>query len=333
MTAPALPFTLKPVPPAARLVDDAWYTWGGSVTCTDDGRFHMLVARWPRHLGMDAWVTHSEIAHAEADHPLGPFTVTDTVLGRRDTGRWDAHVYHNPNVLRVDDTYYLYYMANRGDGSFWSHRNNQRIGVASAGHPAGPWRPSEEPVIDVTPNAWDALMTSNPAACLQPDGRVRVMYKAVSQGPMPFGGTVRHGVATADSPLGPFTKHPDPVLDHPTAKFAAEDPYIWHDGSRLRCLVKDQGGHYTGFPTRALCLFESTDGLDWRLGNPALLCGLDVALTDGRVEHFNYLERPQLYIDEQGPAVLYCGARADDSHSMNIHIPLRDDILESYPDA
>ena len=47
---------------------------------------------------------------------------------------------HNPTVIRARGKYYLYYMGNTGDGSFWSHRNNQRIGVAVADKPEGPWR-------------------------------------------------------------------------------------------------------------------------------------------------------------------------------------------------
>ena len=62
-------------------------------------------------------------------------------------------------------------------------------------------------------NAPDALVTSNPSVAARPDGGVLMIYKAVGlKRALPFGGPVVHLVATADSPTGPFTKHPIGML-------------------------------------------------------------------------------------------------------------------------
>ena len=86
----------------------------------------------------------------------------------------------------------------------WQHRNNQRIGVAVADSPYGPWQRFDKPLIDVgeSEEDYDCLMTSNPSVCQMADGRMLFVYKAVSKRcPLPQGGPVVHMGAAADSPL------------------------------------------------------------------------------------------------------------------------------------
>ncbi len=66
-----------------------------------------------------------------------------------------------------------------------------------------------------------------------------------------------HGVAVADSPLGPFTILPDPLL----TEAPAEDPFLWYDAARQRFLAvfKDWTGQYTQ-SNGGLGLMESLDG-------------------------------------------------------------------------
>jgi hypothetical protein len=78
---------IQPVPRSARFIDDDWYIWGGSMTRTDDGVCHLLYARWPRKLGFSSWLSHSEIAHATATDPLGPYTFDSVALPGKG-GHW-----------------------------------------------------------------------------------------------------------------------------------------------------------------------------------------------------------------------------------------------------
>jgi hypothetical protein len=93
-------------------------------------------------------------------------------------------------------------MGNTGDrnkvsGLNWSHRNNQRIGVAVADSPAGPWKRFDKPLIDTTPGFHDAQCLANPTVTERPDGGYLMVYKAVAEKkPQPFGGPVVHIVAT-----------------------------------------------------------------------------------------------------------------------------------------
>jgi len=317
---------IRPAPRTAKLAMRDWLVWGGSMVRTPDGTCHLLFSRWPRTRGHNAWCTHSQVAHATADHPLGPYTFQGIALAGAGGDAWDAHNIHNPNALRIGSKYYLYYNGNHGNGEYWNHRNNQRVGVAVADHPAGPWTRLDAPIVDVTRNAFDHLITTNPAVAYRPsDGKVVLVYKTVSRGKLPFGGRVRHGVAFADNPLGPFTKHRKPIFTHPTAKFPAEDPYIWWGRDRFYAIVKDQGGYFVRANRYALVLFESRDGLDWKLAPHPLVCHPEIPWEGGRVQKVHRLERPQLYLERGRPAVLFCAVSPNKTNipSYNVHIPLK----------
>lgn len=81
-------------------------------------------------------------------------------LGVRGAEYWDGLCTHNPTIHKFDGKYYLYYMGHTGDGKLlgspgkedlnWIHRNNQRVGLAVADSPNGPWTRFEEPLMDVS---------------------------------------------------------------------------------------------------------------------------------------------------------------------------------------
>ena len=324
------PAMLQATPKAARFCDEDYYIWCGSMIAGDDGKHHLLYSRWPRALGHNAWVTHSEVAHAVADNPLGPYKHVDVALPARGEKFWDGHCTHNPTAIRQGKKYYLYYMGNRGDqaettGLNFSHRNNQRIGVAVADSPAGPWKRSDKPLVEPTPGFHDALCCTNPAVVERHDQSILMVYKAVGdKNKLPFGGPVVHVVATADSPTGPFTKLPNPVFTKEGVAFAAEDPFLWRQFGRYWAIVKDNAGHFTG-QGKSLALFESADGVDWKPAKHPFVAKPEVRLNDGTVESLYSLERPQLGFVRGRPAALFCAADVDRrrEHSFNIHLPLK----------
>lgn len=323
---------IQPTPEFAKFIDKDFYIWGGSMVRDHEGMCHLFYSRWPRSLEHKAWVTHSEIAHAVAKEPLGPYRHVDVALPERGEDFWDGLCTHNPTVHQFEDRYYLYYMGNTGDRKLdgklnWTHRNNQRIGVAVADHPNGPWKRFESPVIDVSPNedAPDALMTSNPSILRREDDTYVLIYKGVGlQRAKPFGGPVVHLAATAKSPSGPFTKHHQPLFTSPGVKFPAEDPFIWSQDGHCWAIVNDHHGTFNGLGTDSLSLFTSADGLDWKVAKKPLVSARKIHWLDGTVQSLNRLERPQLWLENGKPAVLFCAAEETDRqlHSFNVHIPL-----------
>ena len=321
---------LQPVPSTAKFSDPDFNIWCGSPIKGDDGKFHLFYSRWPRKLGHLAWVTHSEVAHAISDSPFGPWEHHDVALSARGANYWDGSCTHNPAVIRLGGKFYLYYMGNYGDGIVqtplnWTHRNHQRIGVAVADSPNGPWTRFDQPIVDSTPGFYDALCCNNPSVAVRPEGGCLMVYKAVGdQGKMPFGGPVVHCVATSDRPTGPFHKQPRPIFVKAGVPFAAEDPFIWRGADRYWAVVKDNAGHFTqrGY---SLALWESADGLDWKLAKHPLVATPEVTWADGRQQKLEALERPQLLFDHGLPIALFCAAADAKGRdgSFNLQIPLK----------
>lgn len=341
---------VQPTPKDAVMRHQDYFIWCTSVVEGLDGKFHMLYSRWPRAAGFGAWVSDSEVAYAVADHPLGPFIFQNVALPRRGMEYWDGLCTHNPTVMRIGHKYYLYYMGITNDmgttkkamdeqlesalnQAWWGLRNNQRIGVAVADHPSGPWERMDHPLIDVSAdeNAFDSLLTSNPAAAVRPDGGMLFVYKAVTKGPTLRGGVVRYGIAMSDHPLGPVVKQPGTIFeaDEPGENqehwMVAEDPYIWHSGERYYAVCRDVSGLFTG-DEGGICLFESTDGLKWHAATHPKVLGSQFQWDDGS-SSVSKLERPQLLIREGKPIVLYgaLGIEAAEMkrwHSCGVFIPL-----------
>lgn len=308
---------MKPLATRAIFAMDGYFVWDPSLVMDAAGNHHLFFSRWPIREGFEAWVTHSEVCRAKAESPVGPYQFAEVVLPRR-PGYWDGDVTHNPSVLRFGERYYLYYNGNQSDGGWWDHRSNQRVGVAVADRPAGPWTRFDQPLLDVTPGAWDAKVTTNPSCAQTPDGRFILVYKGVGDRlPPPFYGPVLHGVAFADRPTGPFVKHPEPIFASAGAEFPGEDPFVWCQDGRYHALLKDQGTFYTS-SRRAIVRFESADGLNWTLSENPLFHERVLVHPDGRREDVQMLERPFLYCPVDGAAVFYCGVklRADQPTSV-----------------
>ena len=335
---------VRPVPLAARFSDPAWHIWCGAPIRGDDGKYHLLYSRWPVKVGFHpGWALRSEIAYAVGDQPLGPYRFVNVALPRRGvnpaTGEkfWDGDVTQQPNVLRhPNGKFYLFYMGNYGDGKDYpTHRNHQRVGVAVADTPAGPWHRFDRPILDVSadPTAFDSLCVTNPAAAVRPDGGILLIYKAVQiVAGKPMGGNVRFGAAIAASPEGPYVKTPGRIFEPETASTTqhwmfAEDPFVWfsaREGNRYYAVARDVVGQFTG-AKGGLALFQSEDGLRWRAADCAKVLGARFAWADGTLSN-TQVERPALLFDDRGDPVALFGAtdgyRKDGRTSFNVHLPL-----------
>ena len=196
---------------------DGYFVWCGTMTKGEDGTYYLYFSFWKKSLGFDAWVTSSKVGYATSKDPFGKFEFCGLAFdGANTENAWDRDCVHNPSVIKHNGKYYMYYMGNYGNGEYWDHRNHQRVGVAVADDPRGPWKRFDTPVIDVSPSGHDSLMTSNPSVTPAPDGKFYMIYKAVeNNGKLPKGGAVVCGIAVADDPLGPFTKSDKPIMVNP----------------------------------------------------------------------------------------------------------------------
>lgn len=331
---------VQPVPLDAKLIDEDYYIWCGSMVKGGDNKFHLVYSRWPRRLGHYAWITDSEVAHAVADNPTGPYKFVNVILPARGNQYWDGVATHNPTLLFKNGKYYLYYMGTTGtsslnppvtmkDTAWWDYRNHQRIGVAMAEKPDGIWQRFDKPIIDISVDstAYDALMVANPAVTFTEDNKVVLVYKQVEKNGKLSGGKVRFGVAFADSPTGPFIKEKRPVFEAKEGEkdwMIAEDPYIWFNKGYYYAIIRDVVGRFTG-EGGALALLISKDAKKWQPSKYPKVLGKTFIWEDS-TNSGTKLERPQLYLENGIPKILF-GAidinnKGPRSHSANIRIPL-----------
>ena len=333
---------IQPVPADCKFLQPGYFVWCGAPVRGNDGRYHLFYSRWPVKDGFHpGWAIHSEIAYAVANQPLGPYQFVNVALPARGTNAatgqkfWDADVTHNPNIVLRDGKYLLYYVGNYGDGNYPTHRNHQRIGVAIADKPEGPWRRFDQPIVDVNVDAtaFDSLCVANPATAVRSDGRLILIYKAVPivSGKL-MGGNVRWGVALADKPEGPYIKKPGHVFEAEGAEakihwMLAEDSYIWFSkkyGNHYYAVARDVVGKFTG-ASGGLALFESADGFHWNAtANPKVL-GARFNWADGTTSNQN-VERPALLLDGDDPVALFGatdGYQKNGRISFNVQIPLK----------
>jgi hypothetical protein len=306
---------------------DGYYVWCGTMTRDADGLYYLFFSFWEKELGFDAWVTHSKIGYAVGKDPFGKFDYQGIAFGGRGFG-WDRDCVHNPSVIRHNGKYYMYYMGNYGNGEYWDHRNHQRVGVAVAERPEGPWQRFDKPAIDISPSGHDSLMTSNPAMAVTDDGRFVMIYKAVENcGVLPKGGPVVCGIATSDSPIGPFVKREKPIMVNPENDWSVEDAFIWYENGKFYSLAKDFQGYFTKAGKKQVALFESDDGLDWRLSDNPVGYLRGLTLESGEKIELSNMERPQIYIEDGKPFALLCACMREEhyealSHSFNVRLKL-----------
>lgn len=302
--------------PLGRILEDPdHHVWCCSPIWGDDGRVHVFYSRFPNRIPhTPGWLTHSEIAHAVADRPEGPYRVVGVALRGRGAGHWDALTMHNPTIHRVGDRYALFYIASAGTPETpWSDLvASQRIGLSVADSLDGPWPHRPAPLLETGPaGAWDDLLTTNPAFLAHPSGKYWLYYKSMKRRDWETlpNGRRKYGVAVADQLEGPYIKHAgNPVVDVSGRHAAAqlEDAYVWLENGRYRMLARDMG---TASPAVGL-YFESADGITWsapEIGYHAAPRYLAEAWNmEPELARF---ERPQILFTDGRPTHLFAACR------------------------
>ncbi len=95
------------------------------------------------------------------------------------TSNWDSYHVHNPHILKINNTYNMWYDANGGSG--W------RIGFALSPDGINNWSRSASPVVP--PGTQDGLETEmgEPSVLLTPTNSYKIWYNAINSGPITFG--------------------------------------------------------------------------------------------------------------------------------------------------
>ena len=294
--------------------------WGCSPIYDEEGKVHVFYSKWANEAAHKGWLECSQIGHAVADHPEGPYKVLGTALKGRGGDYWDSMTIHNPTIHKVGDLYYLFYMGN-SDGLCTS----KRVGVAVSESLYGPWERQDAPLISGGVNDikdWDSAVTSNPAFVRTPEGACRLYYKGwniedwnkdLATGMRPatedcgVNTNRQYGLAISTKPDGPYTKYEkNPIINmrERIEDAQAEDAYVWIEDGVYKMVLRDMGffNHEFGL------YMESRDGIDWS-ADPK------IAYLDSRhylpeppngLDREGRLERPQLLMKDGKPEYLFC---------------------------
>ena len=288
---------LCPAPRASGFAMDGYFVWCGAAI-EAGGLYHLFASCWPADTGFpDGYRQHSEIVRATAARPEGPYTFQEVVIGSRSAGRWDSAMAHNPAIYRVGNCYVLYYISSDVGSSY------RQIGIATAPSVAGPWRRSDEPL-----DLGLASDANNPAACFEPDGSVKLLWRTAD---------LRVCLSVAPSFAGPYTLANGNVW--PDARL--EDFFFFKHVGAYHVVCEDNAGQVTGQERWGAHLY-SADGLqDWRPWQPAIAYDHCIRWAGGGEFHPVRRERPWLLTEDRHITCLFTGVY-DGRRAWNQPVPL-----------
>ncbi len=201
--------------PSAMIKEDGkYYVWYSRSTGKTDGFAGDIenekVFPWDR---CDIWYATSEDGITWNEE--GP------AVKRGEKGAYDDRSVFTVEIMVHEGKYYLCYQTVK---SPYNVRVKNQVGLAWADSPNGPWTKSEEPILSPADNGvwegeadnrfkvlkkgdFDSHKVHDP--CIIPfKGQFYLYYKGEQMGEeITFGGRqIRHGVAIADNPRGPYVK-------------------------------------------------------------------------------------------------------------------------------
>jgi hypothetical protein len=283
-----------------------YFVWCGSVIKVGD-TYHMFASRWPEGTGFpQGYRAHSEIVRATARKPEGPYTFAEVVIGKRSADKWDSGMAHNPAIYRVGETFVLYYNASK-EGSHY-----RQIGIATAPAVTGPWTRSDRPLeLGIRSDA------NNPAACFEPDGSVKLIWRDAK---------LRDYISIAKTFRGPYSVANDNVL--PEDRF--EDFFLFKEDGKYHLVCQDSlAGHVTGHNSWGAHLW-SPNGIDgWKKASPPHIYDMKIRWDDGTVFRPRRRERPWLLIENNKITCLF-NAVWDGRYSWNQPVPVEPDAKRAF---
>jgi hypothetical protein len=301
---------LQPVGRALEFED--YYVWCNSPIEGPDGKIHVFFSRWPKEKKMSGWINSSEIAHAVADKPEGPYTYVSTVLAPRGEGFWDATTCHNPSIHFVDGKYALFFMGNSN-----GKMNTKRIGLATADSLYGPWERADSPLLLPGDNgSWDDLCTTNPSFIKHPNGEYWLYYKSLNtedyvHPKFEIKGNRKYGLAVAKSLTGPYEKFKgNPVIDFSTMgnNQQCEDAFVWYENHKFKMLARDMGV----FGIDKGLYMNSEDGIHWNaplIAYQPLEQYVKQPEAPKHLNRYGRAERPQLLFQKGKPTYLFTASQ------------------------
>ncbi len=231
-------------PSAVIKVDGKYFVWYSRSTGPTDGFGGNIeeekVFPWDR---CDIWYATSEDGWTWKEEGLA--------VERGPKGAYDDRSVFTTEIMVHHGKYYLCYQTVK---SPYNVRVKNQVGLAWSDSPHGPWTKSEEPILSPADNGvwkgteqnrhlvekkgdFDSHKVHDP--CILPyNGKFYLYYKGEQMGEeITFGGRqIRHGVAIADNPLGPYVKSPyNPISN------SGHEICVWLQDGGVASLITTDG--------------------------------------------------------------------------------------------
>jgi len=252
---------------------DGYWVWCGSMIKVGSV-YHLFASRWPKSGPFpEGYKTNSEIVRATSKSPLGPFQFEEVVIGERDSSYWDANMAHNPTIHKICNEFVLFYI-----GSDFTTLQDQsqallrRVGYASSKSIEGPWKRSDQPIIETESN--------NPAVLVEKSG-VKLMYRDAK---------LRIFIAEAKIYKGPFRI----VNDNVWPACRLEDFYLFRTKAGYHMICEDNTGGISGHERWGVHLCSPNGITEWQKCDPLVVYDHAILLDNDSILHCTRRERPQL---------------------------------------
>ena len=231
-------------PSAIIMENGKYYVWYTKSTGPTDGFAGDIekekVFPWDR---CDIWYATSEDGLTWKEEGMA--------VGRGQGGEYDDRSVFTVEIMKWEDKYYLCYQTVK---SPYNVRVKNQVGLAWADSPNGPWTKSKEPILSPADNGiwkgegqnrfmvekkgdFDSHKVHDP--CIIPyKGKFYLYYKGEQMGEeITFGGRqIRHGVAIADNPKGPYVKSPyNPISN------SGHEICVWPYNGGIASLITTDG--------------------------------------------------------------------------------------------
>lgn len=231
-------------PSAVIQVDGKYFVWYSRSTGPTQGFAGDIeqekVFPWDR---CDIWYATSEDGWTWKEEGVA--------VSRGEKGAYDDRSVFTTEILQHEGKYYLVYQTVK---SPYVVRVKNQVGLAWADSPHGPWTKSEEPILSPADNGiWDGEEDNRHKVIKKGDfdshkvhdpclmffnDKFYLYYKGEQMGEeITFGGRqIRHGVAIADNPLGPYVKSPyNPISN------SGHEICVWHYDGGIASLITTDG--------------------------------------------------------------------------------------------
>ena len=245
-----------------------WCYWDGQIIRAKDGKYHMFASRWDQARGHNGWFG-SQAVHAVSDRLTGPYVDKGLCWPDNQGGRG-----HNVTALALPDGRYAVVVSETRPGDVFVSRSLN-----------GPWEQLGS--IQVAPNEFSNLgRMSNVSVMVRPDGDFEIV---------PRSGAI---LISKTGILGPYTVQGPSIYpnlpglpQHDLGNL--EDPVVWYSGGLYHIVVNN-------WSDRKAYHLTSKDGIhDWTYRGLAYDPTTDfVRYANGTVNHWNKMERPNVYIEK-----------------------------------